>query len=76
MKGISVGLAGCHGLSRMQGTKVRLAWRKALLPNKAVISILPGQVCETSLQNFPNFFAEISGDCYSVVSQIHVYAIK
>lgn len=74
MKGISVGLAGCHGLSRMQGTKVMR--RIAFLPNKAVISILLGQVCETSLQNFPNFSAEIFGDCYGVVFQIHVYAIK
>ena len=31
---------------------------------------------QTSLQNFPNFSAEIFGDCYGVVFQIHVYAIK
>lgn len=33
MKGITIGPAGGHGLSRMQGTKVMLAGRTAFLPN-------------------------------------------
>lgn len=36
MRGISIGPAGGHSLSRMQGTKVVLAGRTALLPNKDV----------------------------------------
>ncbi len=36
MKGITIGPAGGHGLSRMQGTKVMLAGRTAFLPNDDV----------------------------------------
>ena len=36
MKGITIGPAGGHGLSRMQGTKVTLAGRTAFLPNDDV----------------------------------------
>lgn len=36
MKGITIGPAGGHGLSRMQGTKVMLAGRTAFLHNDDV----------------------------------------
>ena len=36
MKDITIGPAGGHGLSRMQGTKVTLAGRTAFLPNDDV----------------------------------------
>ena len=36
MKGITIGLAEGHGLSRMQGTKVMLAGLTAFLPNDDV----------------------------------------
>ena len=40
MKGINIGPAGGHGLSRMQGTKVTLAGRTAYLPNDNVPFVL------------------------------------
>ena len=40
MKGITIGPAGGHGLSRMQGTKVTLAGRTAFLPNDDVSFVM------------------------------------